>query len=61
MPGTQKKIEGVAVVNRGTIALINDNDFGMSDGPAAFDANGRLVESGIKTTLVTVKLGHRLH
>ncbi|GAA3259241.1 esterase-like activity of phytase family protein [Dactylosporangium siamense] len=61
VPGTQKKIEGVAVVNPWTIALINDNDFGMSDGPAAFDANGRLVDSGIKTTLVTVQLGRPLH
>ncbi|WP_327006941.1 esterase-like activity of phytase family protein [Dactylosporangium sp. NBC_01737] len=61
VPGTQKKIEGVAVVNPWTIALINDNDFGMTDGPAAFDAAGRLVDSGIKTTLVTVKLTHRLH
>ena len=31
VPGTQKKIEGVAVVNPWTIALINDNDFGMTE------------------------------
>lgn len=61
VPGTQKKIEGVAVVNPWTIALINDNDFGMTDGPGAFDAAGRLVDSGIKTTLVTVRLAHPLH
>jgi hypothetical protein len=28
----------------------------MSDGPAAFDANGNLVDSGIETTLVTIRL-----
>ncbi|MDG6100957.1 esterase-like activity of phytase family protein [Dactylosporangium aurantiacum] len=61
VPGAQKKIEGVAVVNPWTIALINDNDFGMTDGPGAFDAAGRLVDSGIKTTLVTVRLSHPLH
>ncbi|GAA1550170.1 esterase-like activity of phytase family protein [Dactylosporangium maewongense] len=60
VPGTQKKIEGVAVLNPWTIALINDNDFGMTDGPAAFDASGRLIDSGIKTTLATVRLAHPL-
>ncbi|MFC0040784.1 esterase-like activity of phytase family protein [Actinomadura rayongensis] len=56
VPGTPKKVEGIAVLNPWTIALINDNDFGMTDGPAAFDANGRLVDSGVQTTLVTVRL-----
>jgi hypothetical protein len=55
--GVPQKIEGVAVLNPWTIALVNDNDFGMTDGTGAFDANGRLVDSGIETQLVTVRLG----
>ncbi|TCO44069.1 phytase-like protein with esterase activity [Kribbella antiqua] len=54
--GLPNKIEGVALVNPWTLAVINDNDFGMTDGPGAFDASGNLNDSGIKTTLVTIRL-----
>ncbi|MFF2411274.1 esterase-like activity of phytase family protein [Streptomyces sp. NPDC058092] len=54
--GVPGKIEGVAVTGRDTLALINDNDFGMTDGAEAFDANGRLVDSGIKTSVTLLKL-----
>ncbi|MGY0020654.1 esterase-like activity of phytase family protein [Streptomyces sp. YJ-C3] len=54
--GVQDKIEGVALAGHGTLALINDNDFGMTDGAGAFDANGRLVDSGIETRVTYVKL-----
>ncbi|MBO1330523.1 esterase-like activity of phytase family protein [Streptomyces sp. VRA16 Mangrove soil] len=54
--GVQDKIEGVAVTGRDRLALINDNDFGMTDGAGAFDANGRLVDSGIETQVTYVKL-----
>lgn len=50
------KIEGVAVTGRNTLALINDNDFGMTDGADAFDADGRLVDSGIETSVTLLKL-----
>ncbi len=56
IPGVPKKIEGVALVNPSTLAVINDNDFGMTDGPAAFDATGNLNDSGIETKLVTIRL-----
>ncbi|MCX4231315.1 esterase-like activity of phytase family protein [Streptomyces ortus] len=56
--GVPGKIEGVARVDRDTLALINDNDFGMSDGTEAFDAQGRLVDSGIETTVTYVRLPH---
>lgn len=36
--GVPGKIEGVARVDHDTLALINDNDFGMTDGAGAFDA-----------------------
>ncbi|MFD7136078.1 esterase-like activity of phytase family protein [Streptomyces sp. NPDC059894] len=54
--GVPGKIEGVARVDRDTLALINDNDFGMTDGAEAFDAQGRLVDSGVETTVTYVRL-----
>lgn len=54
--GVPGKIEGVAVTGRNTLALINDNDFGMTDGADAFDADGRLVDSGIETSVTLLKL-----
>ncbi|QNE73361.1 esterase-like activity of phytase family protein [Streptomyces finlayi] len=54
--GLPGKIEGVAVTGRDTLAVINDNDFGMTDGADAFDANGRLVDSGIETSVTLLKL-----
>jgi hypothetical protein len=56
--GVPGKIEGVAVTGRNTLALINDNDFGMTDGAEAFDADGRLVDSEIETSLTVVELPH---
>lgn len=54
--GAPKKIEGVALLPHNALVVINDNDFGMTDGPEAFDADGNLVDSGIETTLVTIRL-----
>jgi hypothetical protein len=54
--GVPGKIEGIARVDRDTLALINDNDLGMTDGAGAFDAQGRLVDSGIETTVTYVRL-----
>ncbi|MFE5914790.1 esterase-like activity of phytase family protein [Streptomyces wedmorensis] len=56
VPGVPGKIEGIALDGPSTLALLNDNDFGMTDGPEAFDAAGRLVDSGVETTLVRVRL-----
>jgi hypothetical protein len=56
--GVPQKIEGIARVDHDTLALANDNDFGMTDGAGAFDARGRLIDSGIKTTVVYLKLPH---
>lgn len=61
IPEAPKKIEGVAVVDPHTIAVINDNDFGMTDGTGAFDADGRLIDSGIATRIVVIRLGETLH
>ncbi|WP_329395330.1 esterase-like activity of phytase family protein [Streptomyces melanogenes] len=54
--GVPGKIEGIALTGRNTLALINDNDFGMTDGPGAFDTHGRLVDSGIDTKVTYVRL-----
>ncbi|MGW3204829.1 esterase-like activity of phytase family protein [Streptomyces sp. NPDC001135] len=58
--GVQQKVEGIARVDRDTLALINDNDFGMTDGAGAFDAQGRLVDSGIRATVTYVRLPEEL-
>jgi hypothetical protein len=58
--GVPGKVEGVAVPNPWTVAVSSDNDFGMTDGPEAFDENGRLVDSGIESKLVTIRLPHAL-
>ena len=49
------KIEGIARVDHDTLALVNDNDFGTTDGAGAFDAQGRLVAGGIETTVTYVR------
>ncbi|SDM41886.1 Uncharacterized conserved protein [Streptomyces sp. cf386] len=54
--GVPGKIEGIARVDHDTLALINDNDFGMTDGEGAFDAQGRLVDSGVETSVIYVRL-----
>lgn len=54
--GVPGKIEGVARVNSHTLALINDNDFGMTDGAEAFDEEGRLVDSDVETRVTYVRL-----
>ncbi|MET9446737.1 esterase-like activity of phytase family protein [Streptomyces cinerochromogenes] len=58
--GVPGKIEGIARVDHDTLALVNDNDFGMTDGAGAFDARGRLVDSGVETTVVYVRLPRKL-
>ncbi len=54
--GVPGKIEGIARVDHDTLALINDNDFGMTDGEGAFDGQGRLVDSRVETSVVYVRL-----
>ncbi|MFJ9823858.1 esterase-like activity of phytase family protein [Streptomyces sp. NPDC101160] len=60
LDGVPGKIEGIAVEGSRTLVLLNDNDFGMTDGSGAFDADGRLVDSGVETELVRVRLDRPL-
>ena len=59
--GVPAKIEGIALIDRRTVAIANDNDFGMTDGTGAFDANGQLVDSGIRSQLLYVRLPAPIH
>ncbi|KAA9380137.1 esterase-like activity of phytase family protein [Microbispora cellulosiformans] len=52
VPSLPGKIEGLAVLDPHTIALANDNDFGLGD----FGSDGRLVDSGVPNRLVVVRL-----
>jgi hypothetical protein len=51
-----KKIEGIALVNSVTLAVANDNDFGLVDG-TTFDAEGNLSnDTGVRSRIIYVKL-----
>ncbi|WP_061296559.1 esterase-like activity of phytase family protein [Herbidospora cretacea] len=49
LPG---KVEGLAILDPRTIAVANDNDFGLGE----FGADGRLIDSGVKSRIVTIRL-----
>ncbi|MFC7640477.1 esterase-like activity of phytase family protein [Streptosporangium lutulentum] len=50
------KLEGVAVLDRTTIAVANDNDFGLGE----FDENGKLIDTGVPSRLLVIKLPRAL-
>ncbi|GAA0357431.1 esterase-like activity of phytase family protein [Microbispora corallina] len=52
VPSLPGKIEGLAVLDRRTVAVANDNDFGLGD----FDADGKLIDSGVPSRLVIIRL-----
>jgi hypothetical protein len=56
LPNMPDKIEGVAVVDRQTIAVVNDNDFDVGD----FDRAGNNVGRGAKSHLLTIALPRAL-
>ncbi|MGI5287718.1 esterase-like activity of phytase family protein [Nonomuraea polychroma] len=49
LPG---KVEGIALLDRRTLVVANDNDFGLGE----FGADGRLVNSGVPSRIVTLRL-----
>jgi Esterase-like activity of phytase len=59
VPSAPTKIEGVAVRDPSTVAVANDNDFGMRDGPGAFDAQGNQLDTGIPSRLLLLHLPPR--
>ena len=59
VPNAPTKIEGIAVRDPSTVALANDNDFGMRDGPDAFDASGHQNDTGVPSRLLVLRLPPR--
>ena len=59
VPNAPTKIEGIAVRDPGTVALANDNDFGMRDGADAFDASGHQNDTGVPSRLLVLRLPAR--
>jgi hypothetical protein len=51
IPGMPDKIEGVALVDEVTVAVLNDNDFAIGE----FDAEGRHIGSGVPSTLLILE------
>ncbi|MFI6385891.1 esterase-like activity of phytase family protein [Nonomuraea sp. NPDC050540] len=52
IPGLPGKIEGVTLLDPRTLVIANDNDFGLG----TFGEDGRLIDSGVKSHLVTIRL-----
>ncbi|GAA0994913.1 esterase-like activity of phytase family protein [Acrocarpospora macrocephala] len=54
LPG---KVEGIALLDPRTLVVVNDNDFGLGE----FGTDGRLIDSGVKTRIVTIRLPKSLY
>jgi hypothetical protein len=56
--GMAEKIEGIAVINRNTIAIANDNDFDSEE--SKYDAEGNNVGKGKKSQMLIISLAKPL-
>jgi hypothetical protein len=56
LPGIPDKVEGLAVLNRTTVAIIGDNDFDVG----TFDESGNNVGPGVKTKIMVIGLPQAL-
>ena len=56
LPGIPDKVEGLAVLNRTTVAIIGDNDFDVG----TFDEHGNNVGPGVKTKIMVIGLPQAL-
>ncbi|MFC5828011.1 esterase-like activity of phytase family protein [Nonomuraea insulae] len=52
VPTLPGKVEGIALLDPRTLVVANDNDFGLGE----FGADGRLVDSGVASRIVTIRL-----
>jgi len=55
VPNLPKKVEGIAVRDDHTIAVANDNDFGINEGKHAFGSGGRVNDSGVPSRLLLLQ------
>jgi hypothetical protein len=58
LSGMPEKIEGIALLDRHTIAVANDNDFDSED--SKFDAEGNEIGKGKKTQILVISLAKPL-
>ena len=58
LSGMPEKIEGIALLDRHTIAVANDNDFDSED--SKYDAVGNKIEKGKKTQILVISLAKPL-
>ncbi|MFC4586610.1 esterase-like activity of phytase family protein [Sphaerisporangium corydalis] len=56
LPGIPGKLEGVALLDRDTLAVANDNDFGLG----TFGPDGKLIDSGVPSRLLVIKTNRPL-
>ncbi|SEH02131.1 Esterase-like activity of phytase [Nonomuraea solani] len=56
VPTLPGKVEGIALLDRRTLVVANDNDFGLGE----FGQDGRLVDSGVPSRIVTIRLARPL-
>lgn len=56
LAGVPEKIEGVAIIDRGTIAVSNDNDFDVGE----IDAAGNNAGKGVKSKILVIELSRPL-
>jgi hypothetical protein len=56
LPNIPDKLEGLAIVDRQTLAVVNDNDFGFK----GFDHDGNAISDGVKSRLILIHLPQSL-
>jgi hypothetical protein len=56
LPNLPGKLEGLAIVDWQTLAVVNDNDFGFK----GFDHDGNAISDGVKSRLVLIRLPQAL-
>lgn len=53
-----EKIEGIALIDRNTLAIVNDNDFDSEE--SKYDEDGNNLGKGKKSQILIVSLGSPL-
>ena len=56
VPNAPRKVEGLAVRDPATVAIADDDDFGMREDADAFDAAGRQRPTGVPSRLLVLRL-----